>query len=396
MIRNRILGGALLLLAFSVSAVAQWLEPAAQLARQIAATTGPSAVSLTVRNLSSLTPGQAQEIKSELENQLSGAGAHIVNHGAAADVKLTLSENAKGYIWIAEIPQGAEKKIAMVTAPRLKDQAPTPKRPSVVIRKNELWTQEARILDVALLNGGSRMAVLDPAAVSVYKLSHDRWSLEQQLPIVHAGAWPRDLRGRLAPVRDHLFDAYLPGTVCANSAKPPLSLSCRAVDEPWPMAAGQQALYSAVRNFFSGAIVPGIGARTSVAAFYSAAGLPLGNSTLWVFARTDGSVHLMDGVHDVAVDAARGWGSDVAAIRSACGAGAQLLVTGAGDGESKDVVRAFEIGEREPAEVSAPAEFSGPVTALWSSPDGRSAMAVERDLKTGRYHAFELAITCGQ
>jgi hypothetical protein len=115
-----------------------------------------------------------------------------------------------------------------------------------------------------------------------------------------------------------------------------------------------------------------------------------------VFARTDGSVHLMDAVNDVAVRSARDWGSDLAAVKSSCGSGAQLLVSGAGDAEAADTVRAFEIADREPVEVSPAAEFPGPVTALWPSSDGRSAIALTKNLKTGKFDAFELAITCGQ
>ena len=142
-------------------------------------------------------------------------------------------------------------------------------------------------------------------------------------------------------------------------------------------------------------VTPPIGKLTIVPPFYSAAGIPRPTYTLWVFARTDGSVHLMDGVNDVAIRA-RDWGSDLAAVKSSCGAQTQLLVTGIGDGETPDVVRAFEIADREPVEVARPVEFEGPITSLWTSSDGNSATAIVRNLKTGNYDAFELAITCGQ
>jgi hypothetical protein len=241
----------------------------------------------------------------------------------------------------------------------------------------------------------THMIVLDPAAISLYKMTGGRWTPEQQFAIPHARAWARDIRGRLVLARDHLFDAYLPGVVCSSTAKPPLTVNCRPGDDPWPIAGTQTALFSASRNFFSGAVTPAIGKLASVPAFYSAAGIPRPAYTLWVFARLDGSVHLMDGVNDVAIRA-RDWGSDLAAVRSSCGAQTQLLVTGSGDGESADVVRAFEIADREPVEVGAPVELAGPVTALWTSSDARSATAVARSLKTGNYDAFELAITCGQ
>ena len=44
--------------------------------------------------------------------------------------------------------------------------------------------------------------------------------------------------------------------------------------------------------------------------------------------------------------------------------------------------------------LSAPVDFPGPVTALWSA-GGATALAVVRDLETGRYSAFLLTVVCG-
>ena len=388
---------AALALAFCLPAAAQWAEPSAQLARDIAAITGPGTVTLTVHNVSSLTADYIPVIKHDLQNELRSAGVRVVPTNAAADIKLTLSENVQGYVWVAEVHQANETKVAMVTAPRPQTAGPALNGPLVAIRKAPLWSQDAPILDVAQVQAGAEphMIVLDPAAISLYKMAAGRWTPEQQFAIPHARAWPRDMRGRLVLARDHLFDAYLPGVVCASTAQPPLAVNCRPGDDPWPIAAGQTALFSVSRNFFTGVVTPAIGKLTSVPAFYSAAAIPRPAYTLWVFARADGSVHLMDGVNDVGIRA-RDWGSDLAAVKSSCGAQTQLLVTATGDGEAVDVVRAFEIADREPVEVSAPVELAGPVTALWTSSDARSAIAVVHNLKTGNYDANELAITCGQ
>jgi hypothetical protein len=397
--RNRLCALLVLALAFSVPAMAQWTEPIAHLAREIAGITGPGTVSLNLRNISSLPADQAAAIRRDLQNQLAAAGVRVVNPtSAAGEVKVTLSENVQGYVWVAEVQQGADRKVAMVSAPRSQAVTPVRNGPSVAIRKTPLWTQDAPILDVAIVTAGNEphMIVLDPAGVSLYKMAGGRWIFEQQLPIPRTRTWPRDVRGRLVAARDHLFDAYLPGMVCASTKAPPLDLTCRAGDDPWPITGGQTAIFGASRNFFTGVVTPGIGKHTSVPAFYSAAALARSNYTLWVFARADGSVHLMDGVNDVAVRAARDWGSDLATVKSSCGSGTQLLVSGPGDGEAADAVRSFEIADRDPVEVSPAAEFAGPVTALWPSTEGRGAIAVAKNLKTGRFDAFELAITCGQ
>ncbi len=386
-----------LALLFCLPATAQWTEPASQLAREIAAITGPGTVTLAVQNISSITPDNVPVIKRDLQNGLRSAGVRVVATNAAADIKLTLSENVAGYVWVAEVRQSNETKVAMVTAPRPQNAAPLQTDSLVAIRKTLLWSQDARVLDIAQLQAGAEphLIVLDAFGVSLYKMIAGRWALEQQFAIPHANAWPRDLRGRLVLARDHLFDAYLPGVVCASTAQPPLTLNCRASDNPWPIGSSQTARFGASRNFFSGAVAPPIGKPAGVPAFYSAAAIPRPLYTLWVFARTDGSVHLMDGVNDVGIRA-RDWGSDLAAVQSSCGALTQLLVTGVGDGDAPDTVRAFEIADREPVEVARPMEFEGPITALWTSSDSGSAVAVVHNLKTGKYDAFELAITCGQ
>ena len=85
---------------------------------------------------------------------------------------------------------------------------------TLVIQKTLLWTDENRILDVALVNSSSQyMIVLEPESVSLFKFQGGRAQQEQSLPVAHSRPWPRDLRGRLVLRKDHVFDAYLPGNV---------------------------------------------------------------------------------------------------------------------------------------------------------------------------------------
>jgi len=121
--------------------------------------------------------------------------------------------------------------------------------------------------------------------------------------------------------------------------------------------------------------------------------LPRDKYKLWIFATVDGQVHLLDGVSDQT--AARvNWGSDIAGVRSGCGLGWQVLVTGNGD--AGETVQAFEVADREPAATGQPAEFNGEITALWSDSDGTGAIAVSKNYGTGKYEAYRLSILCGQ
>lgn len=395
--RRAVFCTSLLLFLPAFAGAADWNQPAGQLARKISAKTGPGAVAIGFKNSSGMSAADASDARRAIEQALRAAGLRFVPADqAVALVNITFSENAAGYLWIAQMRAAAgEDSVAMVAVPRASAPSVTPPTTAVAVRKHVLWLQQEPILDVAAL-GDSYLAVLGPERVLLLKKNGVRWEREQELGIAHARPWPRDLRGRLAPRRERLFDAFLPGVLCSSSAKAPITLSCHASDEPWPLAVADQppqyAFFGAQRNFFNGAIRPGFGETRSTAPFFAAAGLPRGNYTLWLFTGVDGALRVTDGANERVIGP-RGWGSDVAAILNGCG-GPQPLITAAGDSRAADTVVALDVPEREPIVVSQPVEFSGPVTALWSAADGASAVAVSKNLKTGQYEAYSLTLAC--
>ena len=412
----------ILLPAAAISArAADWNAPEQELAHKIVAITGPGVVVFSVENRSSLGQRDHEIIQDGLRSALAGLGLRFAApEQAAATVKITLSENLTSYLWVAEIHQSAaENTVVMVSAPRPENSGLRNTREStpLTLRKISLWTQDEPILDVAVLEENpapAQIAVLDAQRVSIYRLQNGKWQPEQNLSITHANPWPRDLRGRLIPARDHLFDVYLPGVICASTASAPLTLNCRESDDPWPLvpaglnagsvfpSAGMssagasvpqmKAFYASTRNFFTGAMTPGVGKFGSVPKFYSAALLPRDRYTLWLFAATDGHIHLIDGVSDQAAKLL--WGSNLASVKTACGAGWQVLATTSGD--AGDTMRAYEFPDRDPAAVSAAIDLPGEVTTLWTEAKGDAAIAVARNRETGSYEAFQLALACGQ
>jgi hypothetical protein len=384
----------------SMSFATDWLSPEQELARKIAAVTGPGAVALDVVDRSSLDKKDVDEISHGLRTQLEALGVRTVKpQQAAATVEVSLSESLQSYVWLAEIHQGANDfSVVMISTPRLSAPAFVVEAAPLSIRKIPLWVQEERILDVAVLEETttvSHIAVLDPEKVALYRFSNGRWQQEQALSILHTRSWPRDMRGRMVVRQDHLLDVYLPGVFCQSSGNVPLSLNCRESDDPWPLSSlfPLAGFFAPTRNFFTGVLSPGIGKQASTAKFYSAAPLPRPNYTLWVFADTDGQAHLLDGVTEQT--AHLNWGSDLASVKSSCGSGWQVLATRAGD-ESGDAVRAYEFPDREPVPVSEPVEFGGGIIALWTEAKGGTAIAVSRNAETGNYEAFRLAVACGQ
>ncbi len=413
-----------ILLLMAAALAADWSGPEQQLARKIVAVTGPGAVAITIENRSSLGKREREIIHNGLRGTLEGLGLRFVRDDqAAATVTISLSENPSAYVWVAAIRQGAgETAVVMVEMPRPEGSNSPRDSVPLTLRKTSIWTQDDPILDVAVLEENtapSFIAVLDPGKISLYRMLGGKWQQEQVLEIVHAKPWPRDVRGRLIPARDHLLDVYLPGVICHTSAVLPFTLNCRESDDPWPLvaaassgavfpSAGQsagivgasstvvpqiKAFFAPNRNFFTGALTPGVGKFTAVPKFYSAAWLPRDRYTLWLFAATDGEVHMVDGLSDQTMKL--GWGSDFSTVRTNCGAGWQVLASSPGD-TGEDSVRAYEIPDRDPVVVSAAIDLPGAITALWTEARGDSAIAVVENRETRNYEAFRLALACSQ
>jgi hypothetical protein len=375
-----------------------WNAPEEQLASKIAALTGPGAIAVSVSNRSSLRASEADEIRRGVLTQLAALGVHFVKaEQAAAIADIFLSEDLRNYLWIAEVHQGVDQPhVVMVSFPRPETRQAEQEAAPIVLRKTLLWSQQGRILDVAVIDGDPpHMAILDSKSVTVYNFQDSRWQAAQSLPINHSRPWPRDLRGRLILGNDHLFEAYLPGVHCKSAATVPLSLTCNESDDPWPVGFDPvtlNAFFTPSRNFFTGALAPGIGKQTTAAPFYTAATIPRNSYTLWLFAAVDGQIHLLDGMSDQVAGRLH-WGSEIAGIRSGCGSGWQLLVAGNGEGP-KDTVRAFEIPDREPIAASEPLDFNGNISTLWSETGGNSATAVLRNSDTQAYEAYRIHVTC--
>jgi hypothetical protein len=383
-------------------------DTARQLAHKIVAAAGPGAFALEVTNRSSLDDKSVREVRSVLEAQLHVEGVSTAKaEQAMGTVDVVLSESLREYVWTAAIMIGSdEKKVALVSLPRSSMGTGTPFAAAlpIVLKTTLVFAQEQPMLDVALVEmpGGARLLVLNDGTVAIYHQRGPnpagRWELETSLSIAHSRTFPRDLRGRLLLRRDHLFDIYLPGTFCrtTSSAGVPLTLTCNDTDDPWPLMPDDgsvRAFFAASRNFFTGALSPGIGKVSNGPSFYSAALLPRSNYNLWALAAVDGSMHLVDGMTDQLIRGGK-WGSDLAAVHSSCGTGTQLLVSESEDAE-RDGLRAFELPDRDPVAASSAVELDGRIAALWPETSGNGAVAIVKRKDTGWYEAYRVSISCG-
>jgi hypothetical protein len=386
---------------------ADWNSAQQELARKIVAVTGPGTMTLNVENRSSLGRRDADLVQNGLQTALEQAGVRFVNaEQAAASMMLSLSENQSSYVWVAEIRQGsADSSVVMVSVPRSTVATRAPDSMPMTVRETLVWSGTDRVLDLAILEGNdapTRIAVLGAENVSLYRMQAGKWQTQQVLAITHAKPWPLDLRGRLLVNKDRSLEAYLPGVICRGAAAAGSNLNCRESDDPWPLAwSGSTSNASAApalsgffaqqRNFFTGVISPAIGKFNNVARFYSAAFLPRDKYTLWLFAGTDGNVHMIDGIRDQT--SAFRWGSDIATMKTSCGVGWQVLAPAAG-AEKNDSVRAYEFPDRDPVAVSAPLHFAGTISALWTEADGDGVIAIVTNRETGGYEAYRVAVAC--
>jgi hypothetical protein len=372
---------------------AKWTEAATEMARKIASAAGPGTITLALVNSSSLAKEEVEQIQRALESELQTSGVRVgTAANANSEVRVTLSEKLNALLWVAEIKQGSNTDVVMINVPRSTGSVSSGSGPTVTVRKALLLTHYRPILDVIILDSASlkaKLFMLDPETITSCVVAGESWSCEQSWKIVAEHAFPRDARGLLTANQNGGVDAYLPGTICSVRPGQTNAIICRDGDDPWRLGS-HSAFFNSGRNYFTGVTVP---PSEGVGPFYSAAWLERQNYSLGIFTGLDGRVRLSDGVNPRAIANTSDWGSDITAVKSSCGTGTQLLVMSTGDDTQNDSLRAFELPDREPVQVSAPQEFPGPITALWSH-DANSATAVARNLRTGLYEAYSVSITC--
>ena len=390
-----------------------WTQPAADLAAQIADMLGPGQAQLTVRNLSSIQPSEVPAIRKLLEQDLKARGVLAGGAESANAIRVTLSENSRERLWVAEVVEGNETRVAMVHVDSVSVQ-PFVAGERMVLRREPIpglfnriggVVRDNPILAGAEING--HFVVMFSDRISIFSLIAGNWSESNGFAM--ETKLTRDPRGLLIPTADGgAFAAYAPGTVCTGSYSLPLNggsqdsgwtVRCRASDDPWPVyqsadassAPALKAFYNTARDYFTGVVTPGVG--VDLPPFYAAGMIPraAGGAAL-LLEGIDGKVQIVENGVMRTVAGTRDWGSDFAVVRSGCGSGTQVIVSGSGEATT-DSLRAFEIPAIEAAPMSAPLAMEGTVTALWTASDGKSAMAVVRN-SAGNYEVDRVTALC--
>jgi hypothetical protein len=399
---------------------ANWEQPASDLAKQIAALSGPGPAKLTMRNDSSLAAVEVPAIQRLLERDLRGFGVVAGGSESGTLIRVTLSENAQGGLWVAEVVEGTETRVTML-AVALGAAATGVGGSGLVVRRTLMITEADPVLDAQIFTVGTlaRLVVLEPERIVTYVRSaaglsfvgtaQGNWVEDQQFAIAHTRAYPRDVRGELVGAGDHLFDAYLPGVMCSGTnTGAQIVVTCGDSDDPWPLSGAvvgpgggvvevaQRAFYNAMRDSFTGVLAPGFG--MDLPAFYQASDIARPTGTGLLLNTVDGRLLLIENNTLKPVSGADDWGSDFAVVRSECGSGVQVLVSGSGAAADGDSLRAYEIAGREAIGVSPLLPVEGAVMAIHAAGSATSAGAsatviVRRDAPL-RYEVWNAAALC--
>lgn len=383
------------------------------MALKILAATGHSpSLRLTFENQSSLGVAAAATLERQIGQDLRAGGASVgAGNPAAFDVRITLSESWRNLLLVAEIRKDQVKHVAMVSFSRpgagLSGGGNTT---GMALARQQVWGQTKPILSFVVTESAAGKSpalwVLEPERLVLYRQTQGEWRQQANAPIVPAGPWPRDLRGLLWVESTGPFErlhASLPGAECAMPLAPlatSLPLACApagAAEPAFPIFEGAMraatTAFAAGRNFFVPQVERG-GGQQQLDPFFSAAVVEDDRGVAELLAAgLDGKTTLYDPEGKPAGMIA-GWGSDLAGVKTDCGSGWQVLATGPGDWTEDDAVAAYEIVQGKAVPAGAPLDFSGPVLALWSEPDGATAGAVVRDRSTGFYEAYAISVAC--
>jgi hypothetical protein len=316
---------------------ATWNDGVKALAEKITAAVKPSrAISLEIKNISSLGASEVEAVRVGLEKELTDRGLQLGSSGTGVEV--TLSENVEGLIWVAEIAEEKRSHVEIVSIARPPTRVDNAEKASVTLSRELIWQQPAMFLDFSVFYGipgatYSMLVILEPDRLNYYESRNADWSTFKSVNFPNAEPKQRDPVGAIAKTGNMV---YAPGVRCTGEVENPAKLEC----------------------------------------------------ALWKDRMLRGArIQLRFPGHD---------DNDVtAAVADRCGNRMVAVTSGNGDWTQPDSLQAYFVGDfREDAEPSGNAvTFDGPVLALHE--EGQNTMrAIVHNLKTGNYEGYVVTATC--
>jgi len=380
--------GVFLVIAFLPrNARADSLEEAARaLARKVWSSIRATSVQCEFRNYSTLQAGAYASLATAFEEELQRRGIKIVHSDAAVELVVSVTQDPMEYIGVVQIQRRGNSETVMETIGPVSG-PPTPEPAfHLTLHREFLFSQDNPIVDVVFAPDLKIAYALGILELSSYELRDEQWVLTGSERLPRHRAPKRIERGYFGVGIDSESAVFLE-EIC--------TLSMLRVTKGWECQKNTSGV--GVRN-----VSPEAMAGKKLAPWISAAELDTEGKTRIMVTGEDGLARLYeDGPEAIAVFS--NWGSEIASVYSGCGNGLQLLVTGRGDWTNTDEIQAIDIHELRAQSVSDPMEFSGPIIGLrasetiWprrNSNANTQAVAVDRNLQTGRYEAYLLSIAC--
>ena len=389
-ILNQLLGFVLLIVFLFLPrpARADTLEESARLlARKVWTSIHGTSVSLEFRNMSSLGSAEFASVSTAFQEELQRRSVKILPSDAVARLVVTVTQNPTEYIGVVQIQRKETTETVIEAIGLVKGPAAPEPSFSLTLHRELLFSQDGPILDVVLDSEAKHAFVLGTQEINSYEWRGQQWvpTGVEHLPLHRPSQ--RAEQGLYSGVVVDAAAVYLPGELCRISFVDGKGWNCERSTERMPVRA----------------VSPAAMAGKKLGAWISAAQFEIEGKTKIVVTGRDGMARLYEeDAEPVAVFS--NWGSEIASVYSGCGSGWQLLATGKGDWTKADEIQAVDLKDHRAQSVSAAIEFSGPIVAL-RTPATRTAdnaaanaraVAVVRNLQTGRYEAYQLSITCSR
>jgi hypothetical protein len=322
-------------------------DSAKELAGKIAAVLPPrEGVTVDIQNISTLTPGEVARVSKAFTGVLQDSGfITALNTGEVIHVKVTLSENVKGFIWSAEISPGDSSRVVFMAVLRILEDEPASKSIPILLSSEKFWEGPEQILDAVELttpNDTGTLFLLQPDGLTILKKT-DNSEFKIEIPSAHVAT--------RSPF----------GLILSENTCQPLEFSpCVVV-----MLNGYICTIALEKHSVGECHIPGpADARDPMP--------PL-----------------------VFKDAIYPWGRSEPRTLLSSHCGAEIgFGTGSGDYTQPDFVEAFEWRGETYVPLSNELGFPGPVLALQVT--DHVPTAIVQNLGTGSYEAYRLAISCTQ
>jgi hypothetical protein len=313
-------------------------DSAKELARKIVADLPvQNYVALEMRNFSSLTSSEAIRVEQVLSSDIQSSTIRTTtNGGAAVQVRVTLSENVKEFVWSAEVRQDDASHVVLIAVPRPSESPAASNSMPMVLRSEKLWEGPERILDALASDAGGQIkfVLLLPAGLAI---QDDIGPAVSRVMIPSTQSASRNPRGFLE-YDGNIVSAVFQTQTCTVALDTHNPVECH------PTANRAPADY------------------------------------------------LIDFAPDDAQPTGRG--VEFGIVHSTCADGNQVLATSPRDYTQTDSLQAFQIKPTGAVAISNGLEFPGPILALHAATDIRRVVIL--NLKTGNYEAYHLSISCAK